>query len=69
MRNRDLPQFGFEFEKYGKISPEAATGIALYKEMFIKKSQNSQKSTCIRVSYLSKRDSDTCAFMLIFGNS
>ena len=31
---------------------EAATGGVLYKKVFLKISQNSQKSTCVRVSFL-----------------
>ena len=34
---------------------EAATGVVLYKKMFLKISQNSQENTCARVSFLIER--------------
>ena len=36
------------------VTPEAATGGALYKKVFLKISQNSQENTCGRVSFLKK---------------
>ena len=54
--NRDLPEFGFGFDKTERFNPEAATEGALWKRMFVKNSQNSQQNTCVAVSFLSKRD-------------
>ena len=52
---------------------EAATGVVLWKKMFLKILQNSQENTCVRVRFLIKlqallatllnRDSGTEAFL------
>ena len=67
--NRDLPELGIEFEKMDRFNWEAATGGALQKKVFVKKSQNSQKNTFVGVPFISKKDSDTGVFLSIFGNS
>ena len=52
--NRDLPQFGLEFEKMERFNPEAATGAALQKRLFLKKLKNSQKKVCIVFFFIKK---------------
>ena len=54
LMNMDLLELGFEFEKLERFNLETATGGALQKKMFVKKSQNSQKNTCVRVSFYRK---------------
>ena len=63
MINRDLPELGFEFEKLERFDLKTATAGALLKKTFVKESQNSQKKTCVGVSFLSKVDSDTGVFL------
>ena len=68
---RDLPEFGFEFEKMERFNPEAATGGALWrcKEEDAKSWQNSQKTPVLDSLFLSKSYTDEGAFLWIFGNS
>ena len=53
--------FKKSFETYAKA--EAATGGILQKKLFLKISQNSQKNTCSRVSFLIKLKALACYFL------
>ena len=58
--NRDLPQFGLEFEKMERFNPEAATGAALQKRLFLKKLKNSQKKSLYCILFYQKESPHRC---------
>ena len=50
-------------EQCGKISIEAATGSVLWKNVFLKISQNSQENACVWVSFNKIAKPETCNFI------
>ena len=52
----------YESERY--TVTEAATGGVLIKKVFLGILQNSQENTCVRVSFLTKFQTEACNFIL-----